>query len=284
MSLLILLVLAFSPGVFWLWCFARKDVYRPEPRRLLALTFFLGMAATIPAGIANGLFLDESVVSEQASLASFAAGMLFVVGPVEELSKFAAVRLGPYRSLYFDEPTDGLVYSAAASLGFASLENLVYVISFGPAVMLARAPLSTLAHVVFGSIWGYALGLQTQRRSGGMALVIGGLLLAAAAHAIFNVVVFTFWPVAVLLVVLGTTWTLRRFDWAQRVSPFRYRRNYPRAQCSHCGQQVRVTSRYCHFCGTPVDGRHQALFCGHCRNRNRPDASYCTQCGDQLLT
>ena len=165
MNPLVLIVLAFAPGVFWLWFFVRKDVYRPEPRRLLALTFFLGMVAVIPAAIVEGVFLDESLVSEQGSLASFAAGMLLVVGPVEELSKFAAVRLGPYRSLCFDEPTDGLIYSATASLGFASLENLAYVLVFGPAVMLLRAPLSTLAHVVFGSIWGHALGLQTQRRA-----------------------------------------------------------------------------------------------------------------------
>ena len=136
-----LVVFAFAPGLFWLWFFVRKDVYRPEPRRLLALTFFLGMAATIPAVIIEAIFIDESVLSDSAALASVTVAMLFVVGPAEELSKFAAVRLVPYRSLYFDEPIDGLVYSAAASLGFASLENLGYILEFGPEVMLLRAPL-----------------------------------------------------------------------------------------------------------------------------------------------
>ena len=116
--------------------------------------------------------------------------------------------------------------------------------------------------------------------------MIGGLAIAAGVHALFNVVAFTqtAWPVAILLVILGTTWTLRRFDWAQRVSPFRYRRNYPRVQCAYCRQHIRVTSRYCHFCGAPVHQRPTATFCGHCDTRNRPDASFCTQCGDQLLT
>ena len=284
MSGLIILVLAFTPGVFWLWFFARRDVYRPEPRRLLALTFFFGMVATVPAVIIEGLFLDDSILSEKASLASVAAGMLFVVGPVEELTKFAAVRLGPYRTLYFDEPTDGLVYAAAASLGFASLENLGYVLVFGPTVMLGRAPLSTLAHVVFGSLWGYPLGLQTQRRTGGFFLVVGGLVVAAAVHATFNVAVFSdLWPVAIGLVVVGTIWTLRRFDWTQRMSPFRYRRNYPRIQCHSCGQLIRLTSRFCHYCGVLAAPPHEALYCGHCDARNRSQAAFCTQCGDQLL-
>ena len=94
--------------------------------------------------------------------------MTFVVGPVEELCKFAAVRLGPYRSLYFDEPVDGLVYASAASLGFASLENLFYVLEYGPEVMIAP-PLSTVGHLVF--VWGFALGQYCFKRKGAFVLV-----------------------------------------------------------------------------------------------------------------
>lgn len=64
--------------------------------------------------------------------------MLFLVGPAEELGKFAVVRLIPYRSLYFDESKDGLVYGAASSLGFASLENLVYMLTIGPEVLIVH--------------------------------------------------------------------------------------------------------------------------------------------------
>ncbi|MEX2598785.1 MAG: PrsW family glutamic-type intramembrane protease, partial [Dehalococcoidia bacterium] len=131
-----LVLIAFTPGIFWLWFYTRLDKYRPEPRRLLAMAFFLGMLSTIPAGILNTLFIDESVLDQTAALASVAMAMLLVVGPVEETSKFLAVRFGPYRSRYFDEPIDALVYGAAASLGFASLENLMYVLTFGPEVMI----------------------------------------------------------------------------------------------------------------------------------------------------
>ena len=278
-------LLAFTPGIFWLWFFIRRGVYRPGPRRLLVFTFLLGMASTLPAGIINTVFLDDDVLSETANLASVASGMLFVVGPTEEVCKFLAVRLLAYRSAYFDEPGDGLVYSTAASLGFASLENLFYILTFGPAVMLGRAPLSTVAHVVFGSFWGYDLGHQVQagrRRRWPLA----GIAAGAVVHGVFNVAVFAFWPAAVALVALGIAWTLGRFTWARRVSPFRYRRNYPRIDCPSCQRRISIVSRYCRFCGVATasaEGGTTALYCSYCGHGNRIDAGYCSHCGDQLL-
>lgn len=282
--LVIIPLLAFAPGLFWLWFFIRKDVYRPEPRRMLAATFLLGMAATIPAGIIEIVFLDDDILDETASLASVASGMLFVVGPAEEFCKFLAVRLRAYRSLYFDEPGDGLVYSAAASLGFASLENVLYIQMYGPGVMLLRAPLSTVAHVVFGSFWGYALGRQVQAGGRGRWETPAGIAAGAVVHGLFNVAVFTFQPAAVVLVALGVAWTLGRFGWAQRVSPFRYRRNYPKIACGFCRRRISVVSRYCRFCGAPVPARGGGtVYCSYCEHGNRPDAGYCARCGDRLL-
>ena len=282
-------ILAFAPGIFWLWFFVRGRSYRPKPRLLLALTFFFGMLSTIPAALLEFAFLNESDVEPGADLATAATAMLFVVGPVEELSKFMAVRLGPFRSLYFDEPRDGLVYAAAASLGFASLENLVYILSFGPAVMILRAPISTLAHVIFGSFWGYALGIQTQEgRTGRRFWLVAGLAVAATAHGAFNILVLTLPAggvlLSLLLVALGLWWVLNRFRWAQRVSPFRFRRNYPQVECPGCGRRIFITSRFCQFCRWSVPASHpSARICSNCGNSMRADAAYCTQCGDRLL-
>lgn len=283
MGFLVIVLLSFTPGIFWLWFFAKRDVYRPEPKRLIALTFFLGMVSTTPAGIINGIFIDDSLLDESsAGLASVAAGMLFVVGPAEETCKFLAVRLFAFRSLYFDEPSDGLVYAAAASLGFASLENLFYVLEFGPEVMIFRAPLSTLAHVIFGSFWGYALGRQAQERSGKGIVVLAGVGVAAVVHGLFNVTLFVF-PLADLAIVgLGLWWVLSRFRWARRVSPFRYRRNYPRVICPGCHQAISIVSRYCSYCGAPAGRPSGELYCSHCGNPNRNDAGFCTKCGDRL--
>ena len=283
MGLQALILASFSPGIFWLWFYLRQDRYRPEPKRLIALTFLLGCVSTIPAGILNTLFGIGDLVASDPDLATIATGMLLVVGPVEELCKFGVVRLVPYRSLYFDEPMDGLVYAATASLGFASLENLFYVLEFGPEVMLLRAPITTVAHLVFGSIWGYALGQHHSSGYNKRWLVVAGLAIAAAAHAVFNVAVFAFWPAAIALVVVGGIWTFRKFRWGQRVSPFRFKRNYPQVQCASCGRLVRVTDGFCTSCGTATAANNQTLICGHCQHRNRPNAAYCTACGDRLL-
>ena len=282
-------ILAFAPGLFWLWFFVRGRSYRPNPRRLLALTFFYGMLSTIPAAIINTVVIGSDVLDGTADVAATAAAMLFVVGPVEEISKFMAVRLGPYRSLYFDEPRDGLVYAAAASLGFASLENLVYIVSFGPAVMIGRAPLSTLAHVIFGSFWGYALGLQHQQTGRWRPLyLLAGLAVAAAVLGLFNILVLTLHIAGILLalvlVAIGLWWTLNRFRWAQRISPFRLRRNYPQIECPGCRERIFITSRFCRFCRLPVTSTDATtLICSHCGESVRADAAFCTSCGDQFL-
>ena len=278
-------LVSFTPGLFWLWFYLRRDSYQPAHPRLIAPTFGLGCLATIPAAIIEFVVLGESFLEEGAGLAAIAPGMLLVVGPVEEVCKFLAVRLKAYRSLYFDEPIDGLVYAAAASLGFASVENLFYVLEFGPAIMLIRAPVSTLAHLVFGCIWGYALGLHHASGGRRTLLVIGALALGSLTHAVFNILAIEplLIPVALVLVAIGAIWVSGRFRWAQRISPFRYRRNFPNIECHTCGQRIRVTSRFCRYCGAAVGRVVASLFCGQCDVWNRADAHYCTGCGDRLL-
>ena len=295
------LLVAFTPGLFWLWFFLRQDVYRPQPRRLIALTFILGCLSTIPVGIIENIFISAELFQRREisywgfergryDFLGFSLLSLLVVGPIEELCKFAVVRLKSYRSLYFDEPMDGLVYAATASLGFASLENLLYVARYGPEVMIGRAPMSTLGHLILGSVWGYALGLHHASGYNRTGLVVISLALASIAHAIFNISLFAgstinplFALVGVSLVICGGVWAFGRFRWAQRASPFRNRRNYPEVLCPSCDRQIRITSRFCRFCGAAVETGGQPLFCSYCGAKNRPNSGYCTRCGDQLL-
>ena len=283
MSALGIVLISFTPGLFWLWFFVRLDRLRPSPRRWIALSFIFGMAATIPAGIINTLALPDDLLSPGVTLASVSISMLLVVGPVEEASKFLAIRLAVYRSLFFEEPMDGLVFGAAASLGFASLENLLYVLDYGPEVMLVRAPFSTLAHLVFGSLWGYGLGMR--RMGSGPWVVWVALAGSAVFHGVSNILLFSSIPwLALLLDAAGALWAYRLFKWGQRVSPFRYRRNIPLTPCVSCGAPIRVRSPYCRLCGVPqTAGAPATLICGNCRSPNRGDATYCTDCGDKLL-
>lgn len=281
-----LVLVAIAPGLLWLWFFVRLDRIRPSSRRWIALTVLLGVISTVPVGLVEwGAFrgLAEVASDAEVRLATTAIVMLGVVGPVEEAGKFLAVRLGVYRSLHFEEPLDGLVYGAAASLGFASLENLLYVLVWGPEVMLVRAPFSTLAHVVFGSVWGYGLGLRHSGR--GAWVVWGSLAVAAALHGAFNILLFTSLPWSGLaLAIIGGAGVYLLFTWGQRVSPFRHRSNLALVPCVDCGELVTARSRYCRFCGVRRRGKAQAsLICGNCNRDIRHDARFCTSCGDRLL-
>ena len=285
MSFIGFVLISFTPGLFWLWFYIRKDVYRPAPKRLIILTFFLGSLSIIPAGIIEFFALSdlELDVNSSIDISTVAMSMLLVVGPVEELSKFGAVRVFAYRSLYFEEPIDGLVYGAAASLGFASLENLIYVFDYGPAVMIVRAPISTLAHLMFGSAWGYALGLHIQSGRTRTKMIVLGIAAAAILHGMFNLMLFAFPLASLLLVVVGSIWAYKRFNWGQLISPFRYRRNLPQVECPQCSSLIRANSQFCRFCGSRHLVGRGSTYCGNCEQPNRSEAIYCINCGDRFV-
>jgi RsiW-degrading membrane proteinase PrsW (M82 family) len=170
-----LLVLAIAPAVFILWYVYRKDYYEPEPLRLVVLVFLLGGLSVIPAAVIEYPFPTGMITSS-------------VVAPfVEEMIKFCVVFFFVYHLPEFDEPVDGMVYAAAAGLGFAAVENIFYVLEGGIAVGVLRAIASVPGHMIFSCVWGYALGTAKFRPgSVGRPGIIAGLAGAIVLHGIFN--------------------------------------------------------------------------------------------------
>lgn len=189
-TILIVILIAIAPCAFWLWIIYRGDKYKPEPKALIIRTFLYGMGIAIPVAFIETALYPGSVEGDL-SLATAAYVAFVVAGITEEAGKFLVVRVGAYRSPHFEEPADGLVYSAAAALGFASLENIVYVIGFGWQVILLRGLFSNLAHVVFSALWGYPLALTKLNMIKHKSATWWGLAAAMAAHGIFDFLVFT---------------------------------------------------------------------------------------------
>ena len=221
----LLLLLAIAPGIFWLWYFYSRDRYEPEPLSWVVLIYFFGIAVTIPVAIIQGvlgLFLPMIVIA-------------VLVAPVfEEIAKYTVVRNTVYETKEFNEPVDGIVYAAAAGLGFATLENVLYVFSaLESSLFLAvqtgivRAFISVPGHVLFSAMWGYALGRARFMPPGKRpAVILGGLLLAMAAHSLFNLLLYSALGFAVLiLVVVPLLWLAvhRRIRDALFLSVFRPR-------------------------------------------------------------
>lgn len=154
-----LLALAIAPGIVICLFIYFKDKYNREPLGLMLLSFFLGMLAIIPAIIIQ-LSITKPVNRLMGEGVLYTAVFAFlIVALSEELSKFAAIRLVPYRRKAFDDPFDGIIYSVMTGMGFATLENIGYVLQHGFATGVLRMFLSVPAHGTFAVLMGYHIGL-----------------------------------------------------------------------------------------------------------------------------
>ena len=168
-----------------------------EPLHLLVGTFLLGAAsAGFAAEINSGL---QPYLAGYGALSSVLYYFL-VVGPGEESVKLLAVRLLPYGSERFSTVLDGAVYGAMAGMGFAFIENAIYIrrslavpelefglslLATGSAITATRA-IAGPGHVIYSAFAGYYLGLAKFNPENRGPLVLKGILIAAALHGFYN--------------------------------------------------------------------------------------------------
>jgi RsiW-degrading membrane proteinase PrsW (M82 family) len=193
MNILLIIALSLTPALFWMWWYYRKDVYDKEPMRLLGLVFILAVPLSILCGLLE-FAIDGGTEARFSAKSGLLVAVIFyvgVVGVIEETAKLFVVYTLVYRRKEFNEPMDGIIYAAASALGFATLENIFYMIDQGLYLILLRGPVSTLGHILFSGMWGAALGLakfeeNPARRRG---MVLRGLLLAIVTHGVFDVLI-----------------------------------------------------------------------------------------------
>jgi RsiW-degrading membrane proteinase PrsW (M82 family) len=173
---------------FLLLAYFRERDLNPEPARMLWKTFGLGVAIclpVIPVELAVGRFIAPlSALPYEHGLAHALLG----AAVPEELFKFAVVALYCMRNSEFDEPMDGIVYGAVASLGFATLENLFYAMGDEHSLRVAilRAVTAVPGHAFMGAIMGYYAG---QARFGGgshTANWVKALTIPIALHTFYD--------------------------------------------------------------------------------------------------
>ena len=214
-------IVAAAPSLFLLTFFYLKDRYEREPLHHILMAFGLGLYAMIAAhGMAS---TAETWVPRDWLLLGGEPAKLFdafiLSGFVEELAKWVVLVAAVYHWDEFDEPLDGVVYGVAVALGFATLENLLFVARLGLGVAWMRA--------LFGATMGYYAGRAKFDR--------GGELWRDRALCLFAPIVFhgcydyalhrgmgaRVWIAISLLSVGLWTFVLRRVHRAQHASPFR---------------------------------------------------------------
>lgn len=213
------ILLGFAPGLYWLWYFYQRDKLEPEPKKLVFVSYFLGILAAALVIFVHTPFKFSYFISTVVS------------APIlEELAKFLMVWAYLYRNKNFSEPMDGIVYAAAVALGFASIENGLYLFRINQQAkfmlsntIIIRALLSVPAHALFSSIWGYALGRYKFDKKKNRFIVLYGLLLAMLLHGLFNflclIQIFSSFG---LLILTAVMWMLinKKIRKAEKDSPY----------------------------------------------------------------
>jgi RsiW-degrading membrane proteinase PrsW (M82 family) len=144
---------------------------------------------------------------------------------VEEFCKFFIVRWILYPNKNFNEPLDGIVYSVMVGLGFASLENLIYVFRFGIDSGILRMFSAVPAHAVFAVIMGYYIGIARFSHRHEFWYSIVALISAVLLHGSYDYFLFLssipgMWTGA-LLSLAGASWmAFRSIRLHQNASPF----------------------------------------------------------------
>lgn len=198
--------MGFLPVLVWLIFWLFEDWKHPEPRRRLLTAFLTGMVAV------GAVLPLQSIANSLISLNQHPVTLLFIWAAIEEAMKFGLAYAIVLRHRAVDEPIDFPVYMITVALGFAAVENSLFL--FNPLSMghLLEGAVTgdlrfigaTLIHVLGSSIIGGALAFAFFRsRIEKITYVIIGLILATALHTFFNILIITTDADRILTVFLG---------------------------------------------------------------------------------
>lgn len=154
-----LLGLAIAPSIAIMIFIYSRDRYEKEPAWLLLKMFFFGCLTVFPAA-----FLESIIpfnLEESNNLIAIFLFAVLGVGLIEEGCKYFVLRNLTEKCKDFNQMYDAIVYSVFVSLGFATIENILYVLQFGTKTGIMRAITSVPGHAIFGITMGYYLGMAT---------------------------------------------------------------------------------------------------------------------------
>lgn len=221
-----LLLLALAPIVVILVYIYVKDKYEKEPIGLLVKNFFLGAVVSIIITVVLGFAANiiYPVTDEKSILQQFVKAF-FVVALVEEFSKYIIVKYYSQKKTDFNEPFDGIVYAVVVSMGFAALENVLYVSQYGVTTGLTRAFTAVPAHATFGILMGYFMG-KAKFSNNRVKYNLLGLLTATLFHGAYDFFLFiNFIPGiaigAFISLIIGIVLSQKAIKKHQRISHFK---------------------------------------------------------------
>jgi RsiW-degrading membrane proteinase PrsW (M82 family) len=184
-----LIVLSLAPVFIIAGYIYFRDKYEREPIRLLMLALLFGALTVIPI-----MFLESFLSSFSqlfSGLGSAAWNAFAVAAFSEELFKYIALYLLIWKRREFNDKLDGIVYAVFISLGFAAVENILYVTGNGHFTGIMRAITAVPAHAVFGVTMGFYFGMARFYEKQRQQLKMKALLYPIILHGIYDFILFT---------------------------------------------------------------------------------------------
>jgi protease PrsW len=201
------IALAIIPTIILLVFFYKKDKQKKEPSSLVLKVFIIGFISVIPA-----IFIElalSRLIPHNMQIFGIIFRAFIVAALVEEGIKLITVMLFAFPNRHFDELADGIVYTIAASLGFAVFENIFY--SFGPiSTLVIRGVTAIPLHAIASGIMGYYIG---RAKFGNPSEKYKGLLIAVLIHGFYDFFLFygSWLPVLIIPLLIISGGVLLRF-------------------------------------------------------------------------
>ncbi len=187
--------LAIIPSILLCLYVYNMDVIEKEPLHLLFILFFVGVLTTVPARLIEQLLLSLTTYDYSNIYDSLFISFV-VIALVEEGYKFLVFLVSLWNNKEFDYKFDAIVYCVFISLGFATLENILYVQSSGLNVAIWRGIISVPAHAFYAIASGFLLGLAKEnslkgKRKKTFLLILLSYIIPVLMHGTFDFLLLT---------------------------------------------------------------------------------------------
>ena len=188
---------AIAPVVVLLWQILKRDSANPEPPKMLMKAFFYGMVSTVVTFIflpVTEVIGDITMLDDNPLALAFKQAFFSAALP-EEGAKLLMLWLLLRNNPYFDERFDGIVYAVCVGMGFAAVENVLYLFNNYDSwlsVGIARALFAVPGHFFDAVIMGYYYShyhFGTRRNPATKALILAA---PVVAHGIYDGILFSY--------------------------------------------------------------------------------------------
>lgn len=261
MSYKILLCLSILPSIILGYIVYKEDKVEKEPASLLTKLILGGVISailTVIISIILEAIFPFLAIENKTTLESLIE-ILFEVALVEEFCKWLVLKKITWNNKEFNYLYDAIVYAVFVSIGFATLENIFYVLDGGIGVAILRAILSVPGHIFYGVFMGYYYGISklgeiNNRNDIKTKNIILSIAIPTILHSIFdfcitnpNMIFLTIYLVFIILLYINAFKKIIKLSKIKKSIIPKQIISY----CPNCG--TKIINKYCSNCGNQIE-------------------------------